>query len=120
MFQQDWSRTVNWCNPPFALIPRVISLLQAQRASAVMLAPMGRKAVWARQLTIDAPGVRKLWRFDPPRGPAGHIYYAGYAILLFDFSSHPPRSTFDDLPSAESFDLRTAAAPRFLPRWPHP
>ncbi|KAK3252390.1 hypothetical protein CYMTET_38307 [Cymbomonas tetramitiformis] len=38
--QSDWREHVNWCNPPFRLIGRLLLFLQTERAAATVVAPM--------------------------------------------------------------------------------
>ena len=110
MFQADWRHTVNWCNPPFALIPRVLALLRAQKAVAAVLLPLGSRAWWQRQVGRGAPGVLQRFTFNPNKPefrsaglpPASRPYSNRYAVVFFDFSPFPPKKQFVATPSVES------------------
>lgn len=121
MFQCDWEQTVNWCNPPFALIPRVLALIRAQRACAAVVVPVGRKAWWAKRAQRGAYGVMRVLQFDPNRpayrssGTADNKrnYSQNYAVVFFDFSQAPPRHNFCSAPSAESFTHKVCTTPTY-------
>ena len=88
---QDWRRLLSWVNPPFALIPRVISLLKRQRAAAAVVVPLKSKAKWQWDADVHAAGVRRC-TFDPklPRfamiGRGEGTRYAGmFGVVFFDF-----------------------------------
>ena len=109
MFQRDWRHTVNWCNPPFTLIPRILALLRAQKASAAVMLPLGTKAWWQSHATMGAEGVLHVFKFDP--NTPDHIstglslgskpFSKQYAVVFFDFAASPPSKTFCDAPSAQ-------------------
>ena len=113
MFQADWRHTVNWCNPPFALIPRVLALLRAQRAVAAVLLPLGNRAWWQRHVTRGSQGVLQRFTFDPNKPefrsaglpPDSAPYANRYAVVFFDFSPFPPNRKFVAAPSVESFAI---------------
>jgi len=44
--QTDWREHVNWCNPPFRLIGRLLLFLQAERAAATIVAPVWTFQPW--------------------------------------------------------------------------
>ena len=46
--QSDWGGENNWVNPPFRLIPRVLDVIEAQRADATVIAPMWPGQPWMR------------------------------------------------------------------------
>ena len=122
MLQQDWSRRVHWCNPPFVLIPRVLALLRAQRACAAVVIPNGRKAAWARLVQRGAAGVIARFDYDPqdlryastPAPPETSPYRHTFAVVFFDFSRQPPSSSFYDCVSAERISA-TERGTKFLP-----
>ena len=109
MFQQSWRGTVNWCNPPFALVPRVLALLKAQKACAAVMLPLGNNAWWQTRVVMGAPGVLKVFKFDPnlAEHKSGGLsvdskpYTKAYAVVFFDFSTSPPSRAFCDAPSAQ-------------------
>ena len=94
MLQQSWRCKVNWCNPPFALIPRVLALLREQQACAAVVVPRGEnseRTPWVRSLRLQTASLLKVLAVDQ------HT-----SVLFLDFSSHPPARAFIDSPSAES------------------
>jgi hypothetical protein len=95
---QDWSGMVGWCNPPFALLERIICLLRTQRATAAVVVPLKSKARWSRWAQEGAEGVIKVWPFDPQRRgfrmlgrSAPQTYSSGYAVVFFDFRTSDER-----------------------------
>ena len=121
MLQQSWRRTVNWCNPPFALIPRVMATLRAQKASAAVVVPVGVKKRWSAEVRQGAAGVMQIMRFDPklpgnkssglpPDIPA---FKHDYAVVFLDFSTSPPNKAFCSAVSAESFPPGYSSSPTY-------
>ena len=110
MLQQDWTCALHWCNPPFFLLPRVISLLRVQKAAAAVVIPWNSKAAWARQARVGAHGVRFLFRFDWRSGECASATAAknqhcrgAYAVVFFDFGDRIPSTFSSRQLSAESF-----------------
>ena len=62
MFAQRWDNTVNWCNPPFVLIGRIISLLRARKATAAVVKPVGTSHWWSPMIDIRVPVVLAVMR----------------------------------------------------------
>ncbi|XP_043227136.1 uncharacterized protein LOC122384150 isoform X2 [Amphibalanus amphitrite] len=58
--QTDWGAENNWVNPPFRLIPRVLDVIEAQRADATLIAPMWPGQPWMARLRrlCTAPPIR--------------------------------------------------------------
>ena len=58
--QTDWGAENNWVNPPFRLIPRVLDVIEAQRADATLIAPMWPGQPWMARLRrlCTAPPLR--------------------------------------------------------------
>ncbi|XP_043214870.1 uncharacterized protein LOC122378179 [Amphibalanus amphitrite] len=58
--QTDWGAENNWVNPPFRLIPRVLDIIEAQRADATLIAPMWPGQPWMARLRrlCTAPPIR--------------------------------------------------------------
>ena len=58
--QTDWGDHNNWVNPPFRLIPRVLDVIEAQRADATLIAPMWPGQPWMVRLRrlCTAPPLR--------------------------------------------------------------
>ena len=106
MFQQRWSDKVCWCNPPFALIPRVLALLKAQRACAAVVVPLGTRANYGKLRGARGTGVVFSFTFSPTlanwpgNSESASVFRHDYAVLYFDFAT--PSRVFCDLPSAES------------------
>ena len=48
--QSDWGRHLNYVNPPFRLIPRVLDVIEAQRAEATLIAPLWPGQPWMTRL----------------------------------------------------------------------
>ena len=48
--QQDWGVHNNFINPPFCLIPRILSVLKVQRATGTLIAPMWKSKHWYQTL----------------------------------------------------------------------
>ena len=124
MFQQRWSSKVCWCNPPFALIPRVVALLKAQCACAAVVVPLGTKMNYGRQARLHGSGVRFMFSFSSelanwrPAGPAKNLSVGKrYAVLFFDFVD-PPHA-FINLPSAELLSrVDSGGSVKYLPLIP--
>lgn len=56
--QKNWSQMNNYVNAPFALLPRVLNVINLQNASATVIAPLWPGQPWFRQLTqmaVDLP-----------------------------------------------------------------
>jgi hypothetical protein len=61
--QPGWDAELNWCNPPWALLPRLVRMLQSMGAAATVLAPDWPAQAWYQQLTEMSDAKRVL----PPR-----------------------------------------------------
>ena len=110
MFAQDWSATTNWCNPPFAVIPRVLSLLRAQRATAAVVMPLGAGKWWSPMIDERLPVVQAII----PLARAS-IKASSLAIVFFDFGYNPPTRRFRHLgPTAEALPRHPAPPKTFL------
>ena len=98
MLQQQWKGYVNWCYPPFVLLPRVVALLREQKACAAVLAPTGTDSLWGRCLRMHHANVLRVLHVPSfcPVGPKK------LAVFFLDFASAPPSSRFFNRPSAES------------------
>ena len=108
MLQQSWGQKVNWCNPPFAVIARVLALLREQQACAAVVVPRGENSAstpWVRSLRLRQASLLEEMPVDK-----------NTSVLFLDFSSHPPASAFIDSPSAESMSCESHAPISFL-RW---
>ena len=86
--QSDWGQHLNFVNPPFRLIPRVLDVVEAQRAEATLIAPLWPGQPWMarlRRLSV-APPLRlppvtrccvpllQLQTIEPHRNPAWRLY----------------------------------------------
>ena len=75
--QTDWMHENNYCAPPFRLIARVLDTVQAQKATATILAPYWPAQPWfqrLRQMSIAPPlelttGKRTIWTMHPSPEP---------------------------------------------------
>ncbi len=52
--QQDWAEHLNFVNAPFRLLPRILTLLQAQQAHATIIAPHWPGQPWYQRLRAMA------------------------------------------------------------------
>ena len=126
MFSQDWSSTTNWCNPPFAVIPRVLSLLRAQQATAAVVMPLGVGKWWSYIADERLPVVQavvplvKSAVWQPKRAPRGDRKERRksankLAIVFLDFGCNPPTQCFRYLgPPAETLPRHPAPSTTFL------
>ena len=48
--QDDWNREMNFCNPPFWLIPKVLRTVVKQGAEATLIAPLWKGQHWTKRL----------------------------------------------------------------------
>ena len=48
--QRDWTRMNNYVNAPFFLIPRVLDVIESQRAVATVIAPFWPAQTWFSRL----------------------------------------------------------------------
>ena len=56
--QSDWGQHMNFVNPPFRLIPRVLDIVEAQGAEATLIAPLWPGQPWMtrlRRLSVAPP-----------------------------------------------------------------
>ena len=60
--QRDWHQHNNFVNPPFRMVPRVLDVVEAQRVTATLIAPL-----WPGQLWLDR--LRRLSVCPPLRLP---------------------------------------------------
>jgi hypothetical protein len=49
-FTQDWSGTLNWINPPFNIIHRVVSKILQDKARGILITPLWERASWFQTL----------------------------------------------------------------------
>ena len=106
MLQQDWTGLVNWCNPPFSLLPRVVALVQAQGAVAAVLAPHDPSARWFRKLRACTGCVLYVL-------PVSVVAGRSHAVFFLDFTKNPPSSSFKDYASAEDLAKPLTSPPSF-------
>lgn len=104
MLQQNWTKLVNWCNPPFVLVPRIFALLQMQRAAAAVVAPWD---VHERWFAVLGAHKQRVLHVEPVQLKRGRRH----AIFFVDFRQNPLSRAFDSLPSAESFPLTNSRVP---------
>ena len=109
MFQQDWSKSISWCNAPFAMAGRVMALLRSQRAAAAVLLPKNERSWWFRFTKRGCPGVKFVHSCNFTR-PGHYIggsntpspFSCGLMVVFFDFRRRLVPLT---LASAESLCL---------------
>ena len=103
MFAQYWGATVNWCNPPFVVIPRVISLLRSQKATAAVVMPTGKSEWWSDLIDERVPVVQAVLHLNSgdlynTRGERSDVSKTSRpkrgAIVFFDFGTKPPTRNF--------------------------
>lgn len=70
---QDWSKDNNYCCPPFAMISRVLRLIETQRASTTLVAPVWLHATWWSKLARLCKGVMTLSQADFKAGRSGKV-----------------------------------------------
>lgn len=63
-FAQDWAGVLNYANPPWPLISRVLSLAEQQRARVILIVPWWPSALWWPRLQAIATDRR---HFAPAR-----------------------------------------------------
>jgi hypothetical protein len=115
---QDWRGWVNYCNPPFCLLSRILTLVERQRVVAAVVVPLGTRATWAHKVELGARGVVARLRYRPafsantmegPGGGASASFQGDYAIVFLDFRvfGAPTRQAS----SAEELVLRARLLP---------
>ena len=83
--QQDWSQENNFVNPPFAMISRVLHVIQSQQAMATLIAPWWPGQTWFADLVkmavrppIRLPRSNLFWfrgrRPEPLKNPRWKMY----------------------------------------------
>jgi hypothetical protein len=91
---QDWRGWINYSNPPFCLLSRILTLVERQRVAAAVVVPLGTRAGWAHKVELGARGVaaRLLYRpsrracaMEGPGGAASACFKGEYAIVFLDF-----------------------------------
>ena len=58
MAQENWNKELNFCNPPFWMINRVLRKIEQQQAEAILIAPLWKSKEWFKKLmkmAIDYP-----------------------------------------------------------------
>ena len=71
-FQQHWEGERNWCNPPWSLLPRLVSFLRERpQVEAVILTPEWPQALWYQPLSKMAVDSMLIQRMDAMFTP-GH------------------------------------------------
>jgi hypothetical protein len=119
--RQQWTGFVNFCNPPFCLLGRVLVLIERQQGVAAVVVPLETRQPWSHKVLPDARGVvaRVLYRPGKPglamQGPGGEksaAYNGEYAIVFFDFRPRGvDRSGFRTAVTAEELLLRARLLP---------
>ena len=68
--QQNWKDEMNWVNPPFWLIPKILRLVSAQEAEVTLIAPVWKTQPWYR--TLKQMLVAPLFRIKNPSKVIGN------------------------------------------------
>lgn len=63
-FTQHWGNCVNFVNPPFCILGRVLQKIQAERATCTVIVPDWRSAPWWPVL-VSSPGVVDVLELPP-------------------------------------------------------
>ena len=85
--QTDWASKNNYVNPPFALIPKVLDIIQSQGATATLIAPKWEGQFWYQRLLsmlIDQPirlpkSARTILAIGPKAEPLKNVRWKLYA-----------------------------------------
>ena len=85
--QTDWASKNNYVNPPFALIPKVLDIIQSQGAIATLIAPKWEGQFWYQRLQsmlIDQPirlptSPRTILAIGPKAEPLKNVRWKLYA-----------------------------------------
>ena len=119
--RQQWVGFVNFCNPPFCLLDRILVLIERQQAVAAVVVPLRTMRPWSHKVLASARGVaaRLLYRpggagltMQGPGGERSAAYNGEYAIVFFDFRpSGVDRSGFRTAVTAEELLLRARLLP---------
>jgi hypothetical protein len=116
---QDWRGFINYCNPPFCLLGRVLTLVERQQVAAAVVVPLGTKASWGHKMARGARGVVGRIRFRPSEaglameGPGGlqaSLFRGEFAIVFYDFRL--PGAPRSQAATAEGIGLTGALARR--------
>ena len=117
MFKQNWRRLVNWCNPPFALLGRVLRLIRTQQVRAAVVFPARSCSWWSADARQGADGVVHILTFRSPMlrsDGSGPLRARPCNIVFFDFA--PLGSTLDrNVPAAEALPLQLLPPPTVKP-----
>jgi len=93
---QSWVDDNNWANPPFSLIPLVLRLIVAQRATATVLVPVWRAQPWwqpALQLVQEVcylPRSAGVFRHGAAAEPARRPQWTVCALRFIAGGRRPP------------------------------
>ena len=105
--QSDWREHVNYCNPPWSLLSRLASLLQANGAAAKVLAPAWRHTVWYQALRVLSTRVQHLGRAKDLFQSGRTLQSPGFARWgtdLFTIERRAPRQPFgSEFPDFQRF-----------------
>ena len=88
--QQDWSREVAWCNPPFKLAKFILPKAREARRAVFILPEMTLTSAYYRQTpadTICLPGYRI--QFVPPLELPGLKPHANFGSVLLVYNPTP-------------------------------
>ena len=85
--QTDWASKTNYVNPPFALIPKVLDIIQSQGATVTLIAPKWEGQFWYQRplsMLIDQPirlpkSARTILAIGPKAEPLKNVRWKLYA-----------------------------------------
>lgn len=70
---EDWRAENNYCCPPFSMIPRVLRLIEQQRATTTLVAPVWLHASWWPRLAKMCSATVSLSKTDFKAGATGKV-----------------------------------------------
>lgn len=94
---QSWSGDNNWANPPFSLVPLVLRLIAAQRATATVIVPVWRAQPWWRPALQQAdevlylPRAAGVFRHGAAAAPRRRPHWTVCALRFTDGGRRPGR-----------------------------
>jgi hypothetical protein len=102
MLQQDWTQLINWCNPPFDLVGRVLRLIRTQHTRAAVVTPAVSSAWWFQLTHLGCPGIKKILHSGKINqhnamrwsGETNTMATQRYRIIFFDFTTEDKSAIF--------------------------
>ena len=92
---QEWRQELNWCNPPWGLLPQLATKLFQSGAAATVIAPLWAHTAWYQRLHELASEAFLLPRwpelFEPGR-PVRHVRAPRWGTVAFKIPQRRPHS----------------------------